>query len=142
MGSGGPASAVIMAPPLLGKPTLRQRERFRLNVNVAPLPIDPPFERPGRIRTIVPVGDDRSRQFEMRVVFESPDWLVGMPIELRLPHCGIAGSLQPPAPVSFNVHLEPGPDGVLPRHPANGYYPAHIRKADRERMAWSPSEQR
>lgn len=42
-------------------------------------------ERPGRIRAIVPVGDDRSRQFEMRVVFENPDWLVGMPIEVSLP---------------------------------------------------------
>ena len=42
-------------------------------------------ERPGRIRTIVPVGDDRSRQFEMRVAFENSDWLVGMPIEVSLP---------------------------------------------------------
>jgi RND family efflux transporter MFP subunit len=42
-------------------------------------------ERPGRIRAIVPVGDDRSRQFEMRVAFENPGWLVGMPIEVSLP---------------------------------------------------------
>ena len=42
-------------------------------------------ERPGRIRTIVPVGDDRSRQFEVRVVFEDPDWLVGASVEVSLP---------------------------------------------------------
>jgi RND family efflux transporter MFP subunit len=42
-------------------------------------------ERPGRIRAIVPVGDDRSRQFEVRVVFENPDWLVGTSVEVSLP---------------------------------------------------------
>jgi RND family efflux transporter MFP subunit len=42
-------------------------------------------ERRGRIRTIVPVGDDRSRQFEVRVVFDSSDWLVGTPVEVSLP---------------------------------------------------------
>jgi RND family efflux transporter MFP subunit len=42
-------------------------------------------ESPGRIRTVVPVGDDRSRQFEVRVVFENADWLVGAPVEVSLP---------------------------------------------------------
>ncbi|MFL6603683.1 MAG: efflux RND transporter permease subunit [Steroidobacteraceae bacterium] len=42
-------------------------------------------EHPGRIRTIVPVGDDRSRQFEVRVVFENAHWLVGSPIEVSMP---------------------------------------------------------
>jgi RND family efflux transporter MFP subunit len=42
-------------------------------------------EYPARIRTIVPVGDDRSRQFEVRVVFENTDWLVGTPVEVSLP---------------------------------------------------------
>lgn len=42
-------------------------------------------ERPGRIRAIVPVGDDRSRQFEIRVVFQDPDWLVGTSVEVSLP---------------------------------------------------------
>jgi RND family efflux transporter MFP subunit len=42
-------------------------------------------EHPARIRTIVPVGDDRSRQFEVRVVFENADWLVGTPVEVSLP---------------------------------------------------------
>jgi RND family efflux transporter MFP subunit len=42
-------------------------------------------QRPGRIRAIVPVGDDRSRQFEVRVVFEDPDWLVGTSVEVSLP---------------------------------------------------------
>jgi len=42
-------------------------------------------ERPGHIRAIVPVGDDRSRQFEVRVVFEDPDWLVGTSVEVSMP---------------------------------------------------------
>jgi RND family efflux transporter MFP subunit len=43
------------------------------------------LQRPGRIRAIVPVGDDRSRQFEVRVVSEDPDWLVGTSVEVSLP---------------------------------------------------------
>jgi len=39
----------------------------------------------GRVRTLVPVGDDRSRQFEVRVTLSSPDWLVGTPVEVSLP---------------------------------------------------------
>jgi len=42
-------------------------------------------ERRGHIRAIVPVGDDRSRQFEVRVVFENPEWLVGTSVEVSLP---------------------------------------------------------
>ncbi|HZF15433.1 MAG TPA: efflux RND transporter periplasmic adaptor subunit [Steroidobacteraceae bacterium] len=42
-------------------------------------------ERAGKVRTVVPVGDDRSRQFEVRVTFEKSDWLVGTPIEVSLP---------------------------------------------------------
>jgi len=42
-------------------------------------------ERPGKVRTIVPVGDDRSRQFEVRVAFEKSAWLVGTPVEVSLP---------------------------------------------------------
>lgn len=42
-------------------------------------------ERDGRVRTVVPVGDDRSRQFEVRVTLEDPRWLVGSPVEVSLP---------------------------------------------------------
>src|SRR3569833_86872 len=42
-------------------------------------------ERRGHIRAIVPVGDDRSRQFEVCVVFENPEWLVGTSVEVSLP---------------------------------------------------------
>jgi RND family efflux transporter MFP subunit len=42
-------------------------------------------ERTGRVRTVVPVGDDRSRQFEVRVALASPEWLVGTPVEVSLP---------------------------------------------------------
>ena len=39
----------------------------------------------GRVRTVVPVGDERSRQFEVRVTLSSPEWLVGTPVEVSLP---------------------------------------------------------
>jgi RND family efflux transporter MFP subunit len=42
-------------------------------------------EKSGRVRTVVPVGDDRSRQFEVRVSLSEPDWLVGTPVEVSLP---------------------------------------------------------
>jgi RND family efflux transporter MFP subunit len=42
-------------------------------------------ERSGRVRTVVPVGDDRSRQFEVRVALADPQWLVGSPVEVSLP---------------------------------------------------------
>jgi RND family efflux transporter MFP subunit len=42
-------------------------------------------EKSGRVRTVVPVGDDRSRQFEVRVTLVSPEWLVGTPVEVSLP---------------------------------------------------------
>jgi membrane fusion protein, multidrug efflux system len=42
-------------------------------------------QRTGRVRTVVPVGDDRSRQFEVRVALASPEWLVGTSVEVSLP---------------------------------------------------------
>jgi len=39
----------------------------------------------GRVRTVVPVGDDRSRQFEVRVTLANREWLVGAPVEVSLP---------------------------------------------------------
>jgi RND family efflux transporter MFP subunit len=42
-------------------------------------------EKTGTVRTVVPVGDDRSRQFEVRVTFANPQWLVGTPVEVSLP---------------------------------------------------------
>jgi RND family efflux transporter MFP subunit len=42
-------------------------------------------QKSGRVRTVVPVGDDRSRQFEVRVTLGSPEWLVGAPVEVSLP---------------------------------------------------------
>jgi RND family efflux transporter MFP subunit len=42
-------------------------------------------ERRGTVRTLVPVGDDRSRQFEVRVALTHPEWLVGTPVEVSLP---------------------------------------------------------
>jgi RND family efflux transporter MFP subunit len=42
-------------------------------------------QKTGRVRTVVPVGDDRSRQFEVRVTLNSPEWLVGTPVEVSLP---------------------------------------------------------
>jgi multidrug efflux pump subunit AcrA (membrane-fusion protein) len=42
-------------------------------------------ENTGTVRTVVPVGDDRSRQFEVRVTLANPQWLVGTPVEVSLP---------------------------------------------------------
>jgi RND family efflux transporter MFP subunit len=42
-------------------------------------------QKSGHVRTVVPVGDDRSRQFEVRVTLNSPEWLVGTPVEVSLP---------------------------------------------------------
>ena len=43
------------------------------------------IESRGHVRTVVPVGDDRSRQFEVRVTLANPAWLVGTPVEVSLP---------------------------------------------------------
>ena len=43
------------------------------------------LEKPGVVRTVVPVGDDRSRQFEVRVSLHEAQWLVGEPVEVNLP---------------------------------------------------------
>ena len=43
------------------------------------------LEKPGVVRTVVPVGDDRSRQFEVRVSLHDAQWLVGEPVEVSLP---------------------------------------------------------
>jgi RND family efflux transporter MFP subunit len=43
------------------------------------------IQKTGHVRTVVPVGDDRSRQFEVRVALASPEWLVGTPVEVSLP---------------------------------------------------------
>jgi RND family efflux transporter MFP subunit len=42
-------------------------------------------ERRGRVRAIVPVGDDRSRQFEIRVSLARGSWPVGTAVEVSLP---------------------------------------------------------
>src|ERR1700683_4822426 len=43
------------------------------------------IEKKGHVRTVVPVGDDRSRQFEVRVTLANLEWLVGTPVEVSLP---------------------------------------------------------
>lgn len=42
-------------------------------------------EASGRIRTVVPVGDQSSRMFEIRVVPEEGDWLIGSAVRVALP---------------------------------------------------------
>jgi len=42
-------------------------------------------EKSGIVRTVVPVGDDRSRQFEVRVSLAAQQFLVGTPVEVSLP---------------------------------------------------------
>ena len=53
-------------------------------------------EQRGRVRTVVPVGDDRSRQFEVRVALESAEWLVGTPVEVSLPATGVRTAVTVP----------------------------------------------
>jgi RND family efflux transporter MFP subunit len=53
-------------------------------------------EKSGRVRTVVPVGDDRSRQFEVRVTVASREWLVGTPIEVSLPSAAMRTAVTVP----------------------------------------------
>ena len=53
-------------------------------------------EKNGRVRTVVPVGDDRSRQFEVRVTLASPEWLVGTPVEVSLPSAEVRTAVTVP----------------------------------------------
>jgi len=54
------------------------------------------IEKNGRVRTLVPVGDDRSRQFEVRVSLGSPEWLVGTPVEVSLPSAAVRTAVTVP----------------------------------------------
>jgi RND family efflux transporter MFP subunit len=54
------------------------------------------IEKTGRVRTVVPVGDDRSRQFEVRVSLGSPEWLVGTPVEVSLPSAAVRTAVTVP----------------------------------------------
>ena len=52
--------------------------------------------RTGTVRTVVPVGDERSRQFEVRVALSSPEWLVGTPVEVSLPTAAARNAMTVP----------------------------------------------
>ena len=54
------------------------------------------IEKSGRVRTVVPVGDERSRQFEVRVSLGSPEWLVGTPVEVSLPSAAVRTAVTVP----------------------------------------------
>jgi RND family efflux transporter MFP subunit len=54
------------------------------------------IEKSGRVRTVVPVGDDRSRQFEVRVTLPSPEFLVGTSIEVSLPSAAVRTAVTVP----------------------------------------------
>ncbi|MBV8402879.1 MAG: efflux RND transporter periplasmic adaptor subunit [Gammaproteobacteria bacterium] len=53
-------------------------------------------EKSGRVRTVVPVGDDRSRQFEVRVTVASTEWPVGTPVEVSLPSAEVRTAVTVP----------------------------------------------
>lgn len=42
-----------------------------------------------RIRTVVPVGDERSRMFELRVALPADSWAVGSAVRVELPRGGV-----------------------------------------------------
>ena len=54
------------------------------------------IEKSGQVRTVVPVGDDRSRQFEVRVALASSGWLVGTPVEVSLPSAAVRTAVTVP----------------------------------------------
>ena len=54
------------------------------------------IEKSGQVRTVVPVGDDRSRQFEVRVALASSGWLVGTPVEVSLPSAAVRTAVTAP----------------------------------------------
>jgi RND family efflux transporter MFP subunit len=54
------------------------------------------IEKSGRVRTVVPVGDERSRQFEVRVSLGSLEWLVGTPVEVSLPSAAVRTAVTVP----------------------------------------------
>ena len=39
----------------------------------------------GNIRTVIPAGDDISRLYEIRVLFEKPDWPIGKAVQIAVP---------------------------------------------------------
>lgn len=39
----------------------------------------------GRIRQVVPVGDERSRMFELRIELDDHSWIVGSPVRIAVP---------------------------------------------------------
>jgi RND family efflux transporter MFP subunit len=43
-------------------------------------------ETRGEIRRIIPVGDERSRMFELRVAVDGEPWLIGAPVRVALPN--------------------------------------------------------
>lgn len=43
-------------------------------------------ESEGRIRQIVPVGDERSRMFELRITLDGEAWIVGSPVRVAVPN--------------------------------------------------------
>ena len=43
------------------------------------------IERRGDVRTVVPIGDERSHQIELRATPQDSNWMVGTPVELSVP---------------------------------------------------------
>jgi len=38
------------------------------------------------VRRVIPVGDERSRMFELRVAADDPAWVIGSPVRVALPN--------------------------------------------------------
>jgi RND family efflux transporter MFP subunit len=38
------------------------------------------------VKRVIPVGDERSRMFEVRIAAENPEWVVGSPVRIALPN--------------------------------------------------------
>jgi multidrug efflux pump subunit AcrA (membrane-fusion protein) len=66
----------------VGSEIVRLVDTRRIEVSArAPLAVAPE----GRIRTVVPVGDERSRQLEVRVELPDAAWMIGSAVRVTLP---------------------------------------------------------
>jgi RND family efflux transporter MFP subunit len=79
---------VVARAPLALAASLRTGAAARLTMNGA--------EQTGRVRAIVPVGDERSRLLELRIAVNDVDWPVGAPVQVQLPSAAPLGGVSVP----------------------------------------------
>lgn len=63
--------------PLTAAPFVREDSRLSVT--------HPQADGDTTVRTIVPVGDERSRMFEIRLAADAPEWIIGSAVRVALP---------------------------------------------------------